>query len=254
MTTVAFNFDASQKVEYRPPANRCPIKLLDFRAFLRQMPPGRADLVLTDPPYAISRKTGFKHLGANSIERFAVSMDFGEWDAAPIDIVKLCELTYRALRRGGTAIVFYDLWKISYLAEAMQAAGYKQIRLIEWAKSNPVPLNSKVNYLTNSREIAVLGVKDSKPTFHSEYDNGRYVYPIPNNGKRFHPTQKPLELMRDLIKKHSNEGDLVIDPFLGSGTTAVAAIEEGRMFAGCDKDKNYLAIAKQRVRDVNKEN
>lgn len=201
----------------RRPSEAPSIRAMDYRRFLRQLDAGAADLMLTDPPYAISRRTGFHSVGPKGIERFAVSMDFGEWDAAPIDLNALCGLAWRALRKGGTAIVFYDLWKLSHLAEAMTAAGFKQLRLIEWLKTNPVPLNSKVNYLTNSREIAVSGVKGGKPTFNGEYDNGLYRHPIPNNGKRWHPTQKPVELFAELVRKHSHPGDLIIDPFLGGG-------------------------------------
>ena len=222
---------------------------MDFKDFMKKLPENSVDLMLTDPPYAISRKTGFKNLGPNSIERFAVDMEFGEWDKTEIDLEALCNLSYSLLKPSGTAIIFYDLWKISHLAEKMVSAGYKQIRLIEWLKTNPVPLNSKRNYLTNSREVAVLGVKGGKPVFNSEYDNGIYHYPIFNGRKRKHPTQKPLELFRDLVEKHSKLGALVIDPFLGSGTTAEAALMLGRQFAGCDKDKVYTKIANERTKD-----
>ncbi len=225
----------------------CSIKAADFRQFLDGIDDSGVDLLLTDPPYTISRKTGFQQLGPNSVERFAVSMDFGKWDHGIVDLTALCAQAYRILRNGGTLIVFYDLWKITDLACAMEDAGFKQLRFIEWLKTNPVPLNSKRNYLTNSREIAVLGVKKGCPTFNSEYDNGIYRHAIPNNGKRLHPTQKPLELMRQLIEKHSRPGDLVIDPFLGSGTTALAANQLKRNFAGCDIDKDYVRIAKERI-------
>ncbi len=228
-------------------ASAVPLEVADFADFLRGIQPGSIDLLLTDPPYTISRKTGFKSLGTKSVARFAVEMDFGEWDQSPIDLNELSRLSYRGLRSGGTAIIFYDVWKLSHLAEAMTSAGFKQLRLIEWMKSNPVPLNSKRNYLTNSREIAVLGVKGSKPTFNSEYDAGVYQYPIPNNGKRFHPTQKPLDMFRELVEKHSNPGDLVVDPFVGSGTTALAAVELGRKFAGCDSDESYVQVASERL-------
>ena len=208
---------------------------------------GIVDLILTDPPYTISRKTGFQSVGPKGVKRLAVNMDFGEWDVNPIDTNHFCQLAHSSLRDGGTAIIFYDLWKLTILADSMIAAGFKQIRLIEWLKSNPVPLNSKVNYLSNSREIAVLGVKKGKPTFNSQYDNGIYTYPIPNYINRFHPTQKPLELFRALVNKHSNQGDLVVDTFLGSGTTAVAAQLSGRKFAGCDISNDYTTIAKERV-------
>lgn len=226
---------------------------MDFAAFLRGIPSASVDLVLTDPPYAISRKTGFANLGERGVERFAVSMDFGKWDHEEIDLGALAELSFAALRRGGTAIIFYDLWKITALAEALRHAGFKQLRLVEWLKTNPVPLNSKRNYLTNSREIAVLGVKGGKPTFHGEYDNGQYLHPIPNTrggGGRRHPTQKPLRLMEELIEKHSNAGDMVVDPFVGSGTTALACVRSGRRFAGCDIDGGYARLARERVRDA----
>lgn len=241
---------AQQAVRCHPPAPDYVLRTSDFGRFLQSMSPEKADLVLTDPPYCISRKTGFSSLGANSVERFAVSMDFGEWDHAEIDLASLASSAYRVLRKGGTAIVFYDVWKLTKLADALTGAGFRQLRLIEWIKTNPVPLNSKRNYLTNSREIAVLAVKNSKPTFNSEYDNGEYRYPIPNNGSRHHPTQKPLQLFADLVNKHSKPGDLVVDPFVGSGTTAVAAMQEGRKFAGCDIDSEYVRIARKRARDA----
>ena len=232
---------------YKTPSSIESIKKQDFKEFLKELPKGSVDLILTDPPYTISKDTGFASIGKNSVERFAVSMDFGEWDKEQINLDDLTRLSYDALRKGGTIIVFYDLWKITNLAEAMTNAGFKQLRLIEWKKTNPVPLNSKNNYLTNSREIALLAVKGGKPTFHSEYDTGTYHHPIPNNGKRYHPTQKPLLLMEELITIHSNPNDLVVDPFVGSGTTAVAAKLHNRKFAGCDIDENYVSIARRRV-------
>jgi site-specific DNA-methyltransferase (adenine-specific) len=96
-------------------------------------------------------------------------------------------------------------------------------------KSNPQPLNSSVNYLTNCREIALVGIKKSKPTFNSKYDNGIYSFPYKN---RFHPTQKSLLLFEELIKKHSNENDVVLDTFLGAGTTAIACKNTKRRFRG----------------------
>ena len=225
------------------------IDVAGYEAFLQNAPNNVIDLILTDPPYSISRKTGFKSVGPKGVKRLAVNMDFGEWDANPIDTNQFCQLAYNSLRVGGTAIIFFDLWKLTILSNSMIAAGFKQIRLIEWVKSNPVPLNSKINYLSNCREIAVLGVKKGKPTFNSQYDNGIYTYPIPNYVNRLHPTQKPLQLFRALIKKHSNRGDLVVDTFLGSGTTAVAAKLDDRKFAGCDISEEYVTIAEERVRN-----
>ena len=145
-------------------------------------------------------------------------------------------------------ICFYDLWKITILKDYFERAGFKQIRLIEWIKTNPVPLNSKINYLTNAREIAVVGVKGGCPVFHSEYDNGIYSYPICHDRGRFHPTQKPVALLEAIIAKHSNEGDLVLDCFAGSASTAVAAHKLKRNFIGCELSKEYFDKSVARLR------
>ena len=129
----------------------------------------------------------------------------------------------------------------------MTEAKFKQIRFIEWIKTNPVPLNSSRNYLTNSREVALLGVKDGKPTFHSAYDNGIYHFPICHETGRFHPTQKPYGLMISLIAKHSNEGDVVLDTFAGAATTLIAARNLGRSYIGCELDPEYFDKAEKRL-------
>lgn len=224
----------------------------DYAAFLRGLAVGSVDLVLTDPPYGISRRTGFAQV-KNGVQRFAVNMDFGKWDHTAIDLDALAKATYRTLRRGGTAIIWYDIWKIGEVEQAMRRAGFKMLRLIIWQKTNPVPLNQRATYLSNSREVAVVGVKGGKPTFNSTYHNGVYALPIPRHGgRRVHPTQKPMELFAEIIKTHSNSGELVIDPFLGSGTTALAAVSTDRKFAGCDIDAHYIKLARQRLKKCKK--
>ena len=136
---------------------------------------GSVDLVLVDPPYIISRETGFKSV-KNGVKRFAVETVFGEWDKPENfsmgDLEDSIKEYYRVLRSGGTAIIFCDLWKISQVKEILERNKFKQIRFVDWIKTNPVPLNSSRNYLTNSREVALTAVKISKPTFNSKYDNG----------------------------------------------------------------------------------
>jgi site-specific DNA-methyltransferase (adenine-specific) len=136
--------------------------------------------------------------------------------------------------------MFFDLWKISQLKELLEKYKYKQIRMIEWIKTNPQPLNSKTNYLTNCREIALVAIKGSKPTFNSKYDNGIYYYPLQGGRNRFHPTQKSIALFEELIRKHSNENDVVMDTFLGGGTTAIACSNTKRKFTGCEISKEYF--------------
>ena len=194
-------------------------------------------------------KTNYLKYGSIYGKKYAVKTNYGDWDSE-FTMEKLQTFInhfHRILKPGGTCIVFFDLWKISPLKEQLESAKFKQIRFIEWIKTNPQPLNSSVNYLTNCREIALMGIKKSKPTFNSKYDNGIYSYPIQGGKHRFHPTQKSLPLFEELIKKHSNEGDIVLDCFLGSGTTAVAALKTKRKFIGCEMQEEYYEKMLKRI-------
>ena len=220
--------------------------------FLSRIPTNSINLVLIDPPYEVSKDTNFQSGEAKGkdVDRFRISMDFGQWDFGFKGLDKVILEAYRILKNSGTIICFYDLWKISVLKQYFDKAHFQQLRFIEWIKTNPVPINSKTNYLTNAREIALVGVKKGKPTFNSQYDNGVYRYPICHDKDRFHPTQKPLALIEDLIIKHSNENDVVLDCFSGSGTTAVAAFNQNRNFLGCELSEEYYAKSIIRLRNI----
>ena len=224
----------------------------DCFVFLKDLSNKTVDLILIDPPYEISRPTNFQsgEKTGRDTDRFRISMDFGDWDKNFTGLEFVIKEGYRILKDGGTFICFYDLWKITPLKEMFEKNRYKQIRYIEWLKTNPVPINSKINYLTNAREIAISAIKVSKPTFNSSYDNGLYRYPICQDKGRFHPTQKPLVFMEDLIKKHSNEGDIVLDCFAGSCTTGVAAINTNRQFLGCEINLNYYKQSIDRLSNI----
>ena len=264
--------------------NNIEIKNIDGFQYLSTISNNSIDLILTDPPYIISKETGMnthynnvKHNEENNIEfikteeewmkyksdnsitnddnkenyrkygtiygkKYCVKTDYGTWDSEfTMKILEnfVCEY-YNKLKNGGTLIIFFDLWKISFLKEIMEKYKFKQIRFIEWIKTNPQPLNSEVNYLTNCREIALVGIKGSKPTFNSKYDNGIYMFPLQGGKKRFHPTQKNLNLFEELIRKHSKENDVVLDTFLGGGTTAIACKNTNRKFKGCEISKDYF--------------
>lgn len=231
-------------------------KLVNASCFdwLKTVPSNSVDLVLIDPPYEVSRETNFQsgEKTGRDTDRFRISMDFGNWDFEFSGLDNVITECYRVLKQSGTLICFYDLWKLSTLKTYFDNAKFKQLRFVEWVKTNPVPINSKTNYLTNSREIALVGVKGGKPTFNSEYDNGIYKYPVCHDKGRFHPTQKPVELIRDLIRKHSKENDVVLDCFSGSGTTAVASILENRNFIGCELDKAYYNKSMKRIEEIQK--
>jgi site-specific DNA-methyltransferase (adenine-specific) len=186
-------------------------------------------------------KENYMKYGTIYGKKYSVKTNYGKWDEqfTMENLEQFIKSYYKKLRDGGTCIIFFDIWKLSYVKELMEKYKFKQIRFIEWVKTNPQPINSRVNYLTNAREIALLGVKKGKPTFNGEYDNGIYRYPIQGGKSRRHPTQKNLKLFEDIIQKHSNEGDLVVDTFLGGGTTAFAAKNTGRRFIGSELDETY---------------
>ena len=253
--------------------------------YLKTIQNGSIDLILTDPPYIISKDSGMNHhyntvkfneennitqvkteadweaykengipngddakikekymkYGSIYGKKYCVKTDFGDWDKLfTMEILELfISEYYSKLKKGGTLIMFFDLWKITDLKTLLEKYKFKQIRLIEWIKTNPQPRNSRVNYLTNCREIALIGVKDGNPTFNSSYDNGIYMFPTQGGKNRFHPTQKSLPLFEELVKKHSNENDTVMDTFLGAGTTALACKNTKRNFKGCEKYTEY---------------
>ena len=219
-------------------------------------------------------------------KKYAVVTDYGSWDSEfTLETLNLfVEQFYRVLRNGGSVIIFFDIWKITNLKYMLEnciskknkipkvpkkgeteedfqdrlqkakdnpvvTTGFTQLRFIEWIKTNPQPINSSRNYLTNCREIALTAVKKGSCTFNSKYDNGIYEYPIQGGKHRFHPTQKSLKLFEELIQKHSNENDTVLDCFLGSGTTAVAALNTKRNFIGCEIDDGYYNKMVERIEE-----
>ena len=197
------------------------------------------------------RKAKENYLKYGSIygKKYAVTTDYGEWDSK-FTLQEMNDFVsefYRVLRPGGTCIIFFDIWKITPLKEMLENNKFKQHRFIEWIKTNPQPLNSSRNYLTNCREIALMGVKKASPTFNSKYDNAVYFHPLQGGKFRIMPTQKNTKLCEELIEKHSNPGDLVLDPFMGSGTTAVAAYNVGRNTVGCEMREDMYDQAIDRI-------
>ena len=213
--------------------------------YLSTLESNSIDLILTDPPYDISKKSGFS---SGKMSKFTqISIDFGYWDTE-IDLDTLFKEYYRVLRKGGTLILFYDIWKSTMIKDFALKSKFKQPRIGQWLKNNPVPVNSKTNYLSNCSEYFFSFVKDKNPTFNSEYDNGIYNFPLCQGKERLeHPTQKPLGLIKNLILKHSNSGDIVLDTFSGTSTTAIACLETNRKFICIERDENYYEISKNRI-------
>jgi site-specific DNA-methyltransferase (adenine-specific) len=188
-------------------------------------------------------------------KKYAVKTNYGAWDSE-FTLESLNEFIvefYRILKDGGSCIIFFDIWKLTKLKEFLVYNDFKQLRFIEWIKTNPQPINSKRNYLTNCREIALTAVKKGSSTFHSQYDNGIYKHPLQGGKDRFHPTQKSLPLFEELVMKHSNPGDIIVDPFAGSATTGVAALKNGRKFYGCEIDKEFYDKSTERLQRTSTE-
>ncbi|MBR7941392.1 DNA-methyltransferase [Burkholderia cenocepacia] len=199
---------------------------------------------MTDPPYLISnpsvRDTGtFKDLDARR--------NFGDWDtkddgSLPITI----NHAKRILVPGGRVVCFYDFWKVTHLRDMLIRNAFKQLRLIQWRKENPMPIGAALNTLAGTVEMAVTAVKGRNATFNAYGHDGMFYADIVRSG-RLHPTQKPLSLVTEIIRIFTNPGDIVLDCYAGSGTTGVASVQTGRHFVGCERDWQSFEAAEQRI-------
>lgn len=230
--------------------NQQDIKLLcgDSFELAKQIQEESVDLVLTDIPYNISRENNFMTM-PDRIGRKGI--DFGNWDKR-FDVMQLCQLQ-RLVRKGGSFFTFHSHKQIMQISEALSELVFKDF--VVWRKTNPMPRNRERRYVGN----AELGSWYVRPggawTFnrvHESYDESVMSYPSESGGgfKRYHPCQKNVKLLRELIERHSNRGDTILDPFMGSGSTGVACIETGRNFIGIEVNQGYFEIAEKRIRDA----
>ena len=206
----------------------------------------KVDLLLTDPPYCVSRthQLGFSNMGR-------AGMDYGEWDYN-FDQKEWIIKTSKLVKDGGSIVIFNDWKNISYMCEALQESGYIIKDLLRWEKNNPMPRNVNSRYVTDF-EVAIWAVKGKKKWTFNKPEEVPYLRPafksglVPGGKNRIHPTQKHLGVIEEIIKIHSNPGDLVFDPFSGSGTTAVACRNLGRNFIGSEIEKDYYEKAIKRL-------
>lgn len=221
----------------------------DCLKIMSTMEKNTIDLILTDPPYIISRETNFSKGGGDEAKYGSISMDFGNWDwGEGIDMEKYFSEAYRILKKGGTIIMFYDIFKMETIKNIAEKLGFKQPRIGFWNKTNAVPINARINYLSNSREYFISFCKGKKGVFNSYYDKGVYDYPIVSGKERVHPTQKPYRLMVDLINTHTNPGDVVLDTFSGSGVTMRACKDLDRNGIGIEIDEKYYQLSKSLIK------
>ena len=213
------------------------------------MPRNGVDAIITDPPYKISRDNNFKTMNRAGI-------DFGEWDKDfdLTDWIKYCE---PVLKKGGNIVIFNSWKNMSYIVDELEKNNFEVKDLIRWEKTNPMPRNRDRRFITDY-EVAVWAVKKGgKWTFNrlsETYERPEIVCGITSKKEKIdggHPTQKPVEVMEWLIKRLSNENDIILDPFMGSGSTGVACKNTNRKFIGIELDKDYYNMAIKRLGDDN---
>ena len=235
----------------------------DCMDILKELPDKSIDLVLTDPPYNISQKNfcvdRSKAKSAIMRRDKPLNYDFGEWDNMErqeflnftkdwfLECIRIC-------KDGGTLISFFNKEDISYLGWLGQDNGMRTRTIYTWHKTNPVPSFRKVNYLS-ACEFAWIGSKGDKTwifNFGLQKEMHNF-YETPNASsykQTEHPTEKPLSLWQHFIKIHSNENDLILDCFSGSGTTAVACHNLNRRFICIEKDKEYYDASVERLKNA----
>ena len=235
------------------------LELLD--AIYAKYPEGRFDMIFADPPYFLSNGGITCHAGK------MVKVDKGQWDKSRgpelnhefnLEWLRRCQ---RVLKPNGTIWVTGTHHVIFSVGYAMQQLGFKILNDIAWEKPNPPP-NLSCRYFTHSTETVLWAAKNEKSKHRFNYDFMRQT----NGGKQMktvwtmtapsgdekrhgkHPTQKPVALVERCILASTDEGDTVLDPFLGGGTTAIAAVRNARRCVGVEADPSHLALSIQRVR------
>jgi len=229
------------------------IECCDCLEYLKKIPSNSVDLVVTDPPYNVSQKSNISYKGMNIVKNFG-SWDF---DFDPIPVLK--ELK-RVLKPSGQIYVFCATKQIPIYMKFFEENCYFR-NLLVWSKTNPAPRISKTNYLfANEYIIYAINeqVKMPSVTFNfSKQNEMKNIFitsslqskeRLKENGKAIHPTQKPLSILKKLIEVSSNKGDVVLDPFMGVGSTAVACKVLKRNWLGCELDENYSEIGNKRVK------
>ena len=217
----------------------------DCMVGMRMIDDESCDAVITDPPFNISVKNNFHTLKGRK------GIDFGEWDK-DFDLVSWLEIALKKLTSGGNIIIFSAWRNMGQISDFLESNDCLIKELVMWNKSNPMPRNRDRLYVT-SCEFALWATKGKGWTFNRQrntYENTIFTYPIVNKKERIHPTQKPVKLMEDIIKIHTKENDLILDPFIGSGTTALAAMNTNRNFIGFEIDKRYFDLSIERISEL----
>lgn len=236
---------------------------------MKTLPDESVDLVFADPPYNL-QLGGDLHRPDNS-KVDAVDNDWdqiGGFDDYDLFTWGWLEQARRVLKPNGAIWVIGSYHNIFRVGGILQDAGFWVLNDIIWRKSNPMP-NFKGTRFTNAHETLIWAAKtkDTKPTFNyaamKALNDGvqmrsDWTLPICSGGERLkdadgkkaHPTQKPEALLHRVLLSTTNPGDVVLDPFFGTGTTGAAAKRLGRNFIGIERDPAYAEVARERLEAI----
>ena len=232
---------------------------------LKKIPDKSFDLVFADPPYNmqigenLKRPDDSKVNGVN--DKWDQFSNFKHYDDFSKAWLKECK---RILKDNGSMWVIGTYHNIFRLGYHIQNLNYWILNDIIWRKNNPMP-NFKGTRFTNAHETLIWASKNKKSKYTFNYQSLKclnddlqmrsdWTLPICNgkerlkkNGKKIHSTQKPEALLHRIILATTNKGDLICDPFIGTGTSAVVAKKLGRKYFGIEKDKKYFGAANKRI-------
>ena len=232
----------------------------DSTELMKEIADESIDVIITDPPFFLSN-------GGVSVQSGKqVSVNKGDWDSAELTdpeefYSNFLDEARRVLTKDGTIMVFGTMHNIYLVGYLLQKKEWKILNNITWQKTNPAP-NLSGRMFTHSTENIIWARKDAKKGKHifnyklmKEYNGGKQMKDVWSSAtvsrkeKEFgkHPTQKPEWIMERLVEASTSVDSIILDPFVGSGTTAVAAVNHGRRVIGIDLSEEYLEIAEKRI-------
>ena len=215
------------------------------------------DLILTDPPYNIGNFMKDRDTNLNKMRNnfFATAgwdnMQFDEWTTSMDSFFKSAS---RVIKKGGAMIVFMAIIKVETIIQLAEKNGFYYKTTGIWHKKNPMPRNMNLHFVNSTEAWVYFTYGTRTGTFNN---NGHVLHDFvetsvtPYSERKYgkHPTQKPESLMRHFVTILSNEGDWILDPFMGSGTTGVVSKKTNRNFVGVELSKDYFDIAKHRIEE-----
>lgn len=226
----------------------------DALEIMRGLPTMSVDAIITDPPYCSGGSSEAERVSANGQGLRSETLAAGDvWfrgDQMGTQgllwlMRSMAAEATRLLCDGGWLLVFCDWRMVAALGPAIESAGLRWRALLCWDKGNP-----GLGLGFRPQHEMVLGYTLGTPVQHDTSASNVLSVPRTARATQEHPTQKPVELMARLIRATTGGGTTVLDPFCGSGTTGVAAVQLGREFIGIERDPAYVEVAARRLTDA----